>query len=1074
MNLIRTAIDRPIAVISAVLMVVMFGLVALQNIPIQLAPDVNRPVITVETTWAGAAPAEIEREITNRQEEEMAGLEGLQEITGRAEQGRSRVTLEFAVGTNMDRALLLVANRLDRVNGYPDETDEPTLDTAGAEDSPIAWFIVRRVKGNDRPVHEFGDFVEDVIKDRIERVPGVSRVNIYGGSEQEIHVTVEPRLLARYGLTVSDMTAALRAANASISAGDVDEGKRRYVIRTEGELNKLEEIRKVVLRSSNDPATGRMARVTVNDVAEVSFGYKEPTSSIRVLGEPALAFNAVRETGANVIETMKGIAEALDQLNASAVPAAGLAMTQVYDETVYIESAITLVRQNIWVGGTMAALVLLLFLRSLRATFVISIAIPVSVIGAFVAMAALGRSINVISLAGLAFAVGMVVDAAIVVLENIYRLREEGRPIREAAYEGARQVWGAVLVSALTTVMVFIPILVMQLEVGQLFRDIAVAISVSVLLSLLVSITVIPALARYLWGRRASATGEPKSSVPRRLPLPGIDGLARLFVRAVMAFAHAVVRSRMLAIVVVALVVAVTSLAAWRYLPKLEYLPEGNRNLVFGIIIPPPGYNLATMTGIAEGIESEVRPLWSIESGPESAPGGPPKIQRFFFVATRASTFLGAISEQPQRAGELIDVLRKPVFREPGTYGFINQPSIFGRGIGGGRLIELDISGNNLANILEVAVRAVRKTVEVMPLDQGNQLRPNPGLELGAPEIRVLPDRTRLADNGVSARELGDSLDAFNDGLRVAEVTIGSKRMDLTLRGPERNVTETQGIANLPIVTSSGMIIPASSLADIVLTAGPTEIRHRERFRTVTLEIRPAPNVPLEAAIETLQTGVIDVLQKEGLPGEVRMRLSGTADKLTQTWNAMVVELLLALAIVYLVMAVLFESFIYPLIILLSVPLAAAGGVGGLVVLNFYHFQPLDMLTLLGFVILIGIVVNNAILLVHQTLFHLREDGLDPDAAILAATHDRIRPIFMSTVTSVVGMLPLVLFPGAGSELYRGLGSVVVGGLSLSAVLTLLIIPPMLTLLVGTLEKGGRSKTDEPLVPDRRLPAPGE
>ena len=224
MNLIRTAIDRPIAVIAAVLMVVMFGLVALQNIPIQLAPDVNRPVITLETTWAGAAPAEIEREITNRQEEEMAGLEGLQEITGRAEQGRSRVTLEFAVGTNMDRALLLVANRLDRVNGYPDETDEPTLDTAGAEDSPIAWFIVRRVTGNDRPVHEFGDFVEDVIKDRIERVPGVSRVNIYGGSEEEIHVTVEPRLLARYGLTISDMTAALRAANASISAGDVDEG----------------------------------------------------------------------------------------------------------------------------------------------------------------------------------------------------------------------------------------------------------------------------------------------------------------------------------------------------------------------------------------------------------------------------------------------------------------------------------------------------------------------------------------------------------------------------------------------------------------------------------------------------------------------------------------------------------------------------------------------------------------------------------------------------------------------------------------------------------------------------------
>ncbi len=1078
MNLIRTAIDRPIAVVAAVLMVVMFGLVALETIPIQLAPDVNRPVITVTTTWGGAAPAEIEREITNRQEEEMSGLEGLREITGRAEQGRSSITLEFEVGTDMDRALLLVANRLDRVNGYPDEADEPSLDTAGSEDSPIAWFIVRRQEGNERPVHEFGDFVEDIIKDRIERVAGVSRVNVYGSSEREIQVTVLPQLLARYGLTVSEVTQALRAANASLSAGDVDEGKRRYVVRTEGELNRLDDIGKVVLRSYDDPETGRLARVTVNDVASVDFGYKEPTSHIRVQGESAIAFNAVRETGANVIETMEGIAEAVEELNDSIVPAARLKLTQVYDETVYIHSAIALVRQNIWVGGSLAALILLLFLRSLRATFVISIAIPVSVIGAFVAMAALGRSINVISLAGLAFAVGMVVDAAIVVLENIYRLREAGRPIREAAYEGARQVWGAVMVSALTTVMVFIPILVMELEVGQLFRDIAVAISVSVLLSLIVSITVIPALARFLWSGRRSASADGTPEAVKRLPLPGLDGLARLFVRVIMAFARAVVRSRTLALAVVVLVVAAATVAAWRYLPKLEYLPEGNRNLVFGIIIPPPGYNLDTMTEIAEGIEGEIRPHWSIVSGPDAAPGEPPKIKRFFFVATRASTFLGAISEEPQRAGELIEVLREPVFREPGTFGFINQPSIFGRGIGGGRKIDLDISGNELEQVIEVAQRAVRRVVQAMPLEAGNQLRPNPGLELGAPEVRVFPDRTKLADNGVTARELGETLDAFNDGLRVAEVTVGSNRMDLTLQGPESNVIETQGIAALPVVTSSGMIIPASSLAEVLMTAGPTEIRHRERFRTVTLEIRPAPDIPLEAAIETLQSQVIDPLQAEGLPPGVRMRLAGTADKLSETWHAMLLELLLALAIVYLVMAVLFESFLYPLIILLSVPLAAAGGVGGLVVLNQHHFQPLDMLTLLGFVILIGIVVNNAILLVHQTLFHMREEDLRPDDAILAATRDRIRPIFMSTLTSVAGMLPLVLFPGAGSELYRGLGSVVVGGLSLSAVLTLLIIPPMLSLLVRLLEReraaAPPSEPAEAISSEPRLPAPGE
>jgi HAE1 family hydrophobic/amphiphilic exporter-1 len=1059
MNLIRIAIERPIAVIAAVLMVIMFGLVALETIPIQLAPDVNRPTITVSTLWPGAAPAEIEREIINRQEEEMAGLESLEEVTSSSQQGRGRLTLEFNVGTNMDRALLLVANRLDRVSGYPEETDEPTLDTAGSEDNAIAWFIIRRAPGNERPIHEYGDFVRDVVKDRIERVPGVSRVNVFGDSERE--------MLARYGLTVSEIIRAMRAANASMSAGDVDEGKRRYTVRAEGELNNLQTIREVVLRSDMDQASGRLARVTVGDVALVSFGYKEPVSNIRILGESAIAFNATRETGANVIETMAGIAEAVEELNQRAIPGQNLTLLQVYDETVYINSAIELVRQNIWVGGTLAAIILLLFLRSIRATLVISLAIPVSVIGAFVAMAALGRSINVISLAGIAFAVGMVVDAAIVVLENIYRLRERGLPAHEAAFRGASEVWGAVLVSALTTVMVFIPILIMQLEVGQLFRDIAVAISVAVMLSLIVSITVIPALSRYLLGGRK---GLPETSIVR-LRMPLLDNLAEAFVAMVMGFVRLVVRSRALALGTVAAVTLLASLGAWQFLPKLEYLPEGNRNLVFGIIIPPPGYNLDTMTEIAEGIEAEIRPHWKTVSGPESAPGEPPKIERFFFVATRARTFLGAISVEPQRAGELIEVLQEPVFREPGTFGFINQPSIFGRGIGSGRKIDLDISGPDLEVILEVAGQAARRVVEVLPIDQGNQLRPNPGLELGAPELRVIPDRLRLADNGVTALELGETIDTFNDGLRIAEITVGSDRMDLTLKGPQDNVGETQGIENLPVVTSSGRIVPTASLADVVLTAGPTEIRHRERFRTVTLEIRPAPGVPLEVAIELLRDEVIAPLAEEGLPPGIRLGVSGTADKLTQTWDAMVIELLLALAIVFLVMAVLFESFIYPLIILLSVPLAAAGGVAGLALLNTRVFQPLDMLTLLGFVILIGIVVNNAILLVHQTLHHLRVESMTPDAAILEATRNRIRPIFMSTLTSVFGMLPLVLFPGAGSELYRGLGSVVVGGLSLSAVLTLLVVPPMLTMLVGPLERRHAARAAHGRHPE---PAAGE
>jgi len=822
------------------------------------------------------------------------------------------------------------------------------------------------------------------------------------------------------------------------------------VVRTEGELTTPAQVAAVVLRSESDQASGRIGRVTVGDIAEVTFGYKDPTARIRTLGQPALAVNAVRDAGANVIEVMQGIRDAIAELKETSLAAEGLTIEQVYDETVYIDSAINLVRSNIVIGGILAAGVLLLFLRSGRATLVVSLAIPVSVVGSFVAMAALGRSLNVISLAGIAFAVGMVVDAAIVVLENIYRHRQRGLPPREAAELGARQVWGAILVSALTTVLVFVPILVMRLEVGQLFRDIAVAISVAVLLSLVVSVTVIPALSQRLLSERAGSLRKP-------LRLPVIDGFAAVFTRAVIAFTRRVMQNRALAIGVVVVITGVSAVSTWAFLPKLDYLPDGNRNLILGIILPPPGYNLDTTTGIARELEDSIRHLWATESGPEAEPDAPPKMKNFFYVAARASTFVGAAAVEPSRVEELIPVLREPVFKEPGTYGFISKRSLFGRGIGGGRTVNLDISGPDLEQVLVVAQRAAREVGRVLPLREGNQFRPLPGLELGAPEVRVVPDPLRLADAGVTARELGQTVDAFNDGLRVAEITSDGRRIDLTLLGAQGRIRQTQGIDSLPVVTSSGQILPASSLADVVVTAGPTEIRHVERVRTITLEVRPRNDLPLEAAMDLLRAEVIDKVTAAGLPPGVKMRLSGTADKLTQAWNHIVLDLLVAVIIVYLVMAVLFESFVLPLIIMFSVPVATAGGVAGLALLNTYTFQPLDMLTMLGFVILIGIVVNNAILIVHQTLYHTRADGMSMTDGTVEAVRNRIRPIFMSTLTSVFGMLPLVVFPGAGSELYRGLGSVVLGGLALSAVLTLLTVPPLMSLAAGVVKPRGRA-----------------
>ena len=1038
MKLISASLERPIAIVSVIFMTIILGMLALDRIPIQIAPDVNKPVISITTYWYGASPYEMEREIVNRQEEALKGVEGVKEITASTNEGRSVVTLEFDVASNMEKSLLLVSNKLNQIEDYPEDAGEPTIDTAGLDDNAIAWFIVTKTEGNNKNIAAYGDVVEDIIQDGIERVPGVARTNAYGSSETELRITINPEKMAYYGLTVPGVIKTIQSANSSISAGDIEEGKRKYIVRAEGEISSEKEVNDIVLISEQN-VNGRYGRVIVSDIAEVEFTYKEPRSIIRFLGQSSIAINAVRETGANVIEVMEEVKSTIKNLNNEVLPDLGLKIQQVYDETIYIDSAVNLVTQNIWIGGALAIIILLLFLRSWQSTIVISISIPISIVAAFVAMALLGKSINVLSLAGIAFAVGMVVDAAIVVLENIYRLKERGESNKSASLLGASQVWQAVMVSALTTVLVFIPILVMKLEAGQLFQDIAVAISVAVLMSLLVSITILPALTNWLFRYKDTKYFE----------IPFLDSFSKKIFKLIINYVSYSINSKKFSFVLVSCLITGTLFISYIMLPKMEYLPEGNRNLIFGIMLPPPGYNLNTLTNIAESVENKVKHLWASETGTKSKKGEPPKIDNYFFVAGAGDrTLFGASAVEETRVKELIPVLSSSLMGEPATFGFFTQPGLFVRGYGGGRSIDLNIIGSDLNMITSTAQQAAGLIFKNFPRKEGNQLRPKPGLVLGSPEIQIQPNRIKLADNNVTAEELALGIDAFNSGVRVDEILVNSKRMDLTLMGKENSIKETQGIENIPIVTSDGKVIPVSSLSNILYTTGPTEIRHIEGERAITLQIKPADNIALESAIEVIDNKVVKVLEDKGLPPGVKLDISGTANELTTTWKAMATNLIVSLLMVYLLMTILFESFRYPFIIMLSVPPAAAGGVIGLSLINLKSFQALDMLTIVGFVILSGIVVNNAILIVHRTLQVIKNQRLSVNNAIIEATKNRIRPIFMSTLTSVFGMLPLVLFPGAGSELYKGLGSVVVGGLSLSAILTLLIVPPMLKLFL--------------------------
>jgi HAE1 family hydrophobic/amphiphilic exporter-1 len=718
----------------------------------------------------------------------------------------------------------------------------------------------------------------------------------------------------------------------------------------------------------------------------------------------------------------------------------------------------------------------------------------------------LGTSLNVISLAGLAFAIGMFIDNAIVVLENIYRRHSLGEPPFTAAVRGTQEVWGAILASSLTNIAVFLPVIFMQEEAGQLFRDIALAITGALALSVVVAVTVIPAAtARLFRGHGKLNFGETKAE-PRSQRMDGSNGEAashmpahpvhdaaqnrgqstwkrRLnqfavgpmnafgagFSATVTGVNRWALRSVPRRLLVVGVMIGASMGLTWIFWPKVEYLPTGNRNLVFGILLPPPGYNLDELLAMGRIVENELHPYFDVDVGtPEAEALDAPVIDDFFFVARGRQVFIGLRAVDPARAAELVPLVMR-IGREKlvGTIAVASQLSLFGRGLEGGRVIDVEITGPELGRLVAMGGQIMGQVMQLLP---NSMPRPIPSLDLSSPELHVTPKLLQAADMRVSAADLGFTVNALVDGAYVSDYFLNGKKIDLTVTGKRPSSMgqgesedafrwNTQDVEALPIATPMGQLVPLSALADVQLDSGPEQVNHRERVRAITIQVSPPPEVPLEAAMLTIENQIVRPLVESGqLEGGYQINMAGTADKLRDTWKALRFNFLLASIITYLLMAALFESWLYPLVIIFSVPLGAVGGILGLWLLNGYLWmthdlfvpQTLDVLTMLGFVILVGTVVNNPILIVHQALNHIREDGMAFHDAVLESTRTRLRPIFATTVTTVLGLLPLVLFPGAGSELYRGLGAVLLGGLVISTVFTLFLIPALFSLAMDT------------------------
>jgi HAE1 family hydrophobic/amphiphilic exporter-1 len=1111
-RLVEGSVRHPVTVIVGVILVTLAGMLALRTLPIQLTPTVESTIVSVSTFWEGASPSEVERSIVEKQEEKLQGVAGVRQMTSQSSQNTGQIRLEFAVGTDKDDALREVSDRLRQVGSYPPGVDQPVVEASDPQDRDyIAWIVLEGGDDATFDIRTLQDFAEDRIKPRLERVNGVSQVGVLGGREREVQVRFDATRLAQRGLTVDELVAALAAANRNASAGSIREAKSEVAVRAIGQFAGVDEVGAVVV------ATREGRPVLVRDLADVVVTHKKPGGFVRSSGRPVIAINVQQEVGSNVVEVMGGVRAALDELNADggtlAVESVKLGLSPplrlrlVYDQTVYIDDALALVRDNIWQGGLLATLTLLLFLRSWRAIVIIGIAIPISLIGTVTVLLALGRSVNVISLAGLGFAVGMLVDNAIVVLENTWRHMEMGKSPLRAAIDATNEVWRAVLGSTLTTVVVFVPILLVQDEVGQLFRDIAIALSVSVLLSMVVSITVVPAasarLLRPLRGGTASLT------------TAGWSGrLSTLVARGIYRLSGSRVASGLLAL----LLTAISLVGSWALVPPQDYLPRGNRNLVFGLILAPPGTSLDRQVEMAERIETTIRPYWeagrlaegstereAAEADLAEVPVAPwmswkvgetikpSPVENYFVVGFAGTMFHGGVATDGDRATANEYLLNHATRSEvlPGTLAFAFQVPLFRTSGSSGSAVRVDF----IADDLDAVTRAAGATFgRLMGAFGPGSIQPDPpSFNLPGPELRLKPDHRALADAGLGPATLATSVLAAGDGALVGEYRLGGESIDLkvieagsALAGERVASRDLGELLDAPIATPGGRTVALGSIARIERGTAPTQINHVDRQRAVSLQVTAPQTMALDEAIRTIE-GTLAAGREDGsIPPAVRTAVAGSASKLGEIRATLLGDgtaiglvgssMFLALLVCYLVMVVLFQSFTLPLVILFSVPLACVGGFAALFAVFLWSLsvplmpmQTLDVLTMLGFVVLIGVVVNNAILIVHQARTFMlgtadetpsdlafrglpgaptpaKGQPLPPRAAIAESLRTRIRPILMSSLTSVTALLPLILAPGPGSELYRGLGAVVAGGLLVSTVFTIFLVPLVLSL----------------------------
>ncbi|RUL49803.1 efflux RND transporter permease subunit [Lysinibacillus antri] len=1006
MKLIKTSITRPVGVIMFVVVAIVLGFISLMGLKIDLFPKMELPIAVVVTNYTGASPQEIEELITAPIESSVGTIQGIDTIQSISQQGSSLVIMQFDFGRDIDDALIDVREKIDQINGMlPDVSNDPMVMRLDPNAIPVVYASITGAE-----LSKLQDIAENEVQPALERASGVASAGISGGIEREIQVNLNPALLSNYGINGSQIISVLGAENRSISAGTIQRGNKDIQLRIVGEYTTVEDIKntKISLPDGNS--------IKVSDVAEVVDTFKEQTSLSLVNGEETLMFSIMKQSDANTVEVAEEVQKVMVELNEK-FKERGLKMTTIMDTSVYISDSIDSVVNNMIVGGALAAIILLLFLRSFKATLVIGLSMPIAIISTFTLMYFTGETLNIISMGGLALGIGMMVDSSIVILENIFKKRQEGLSVKDASVEGASELVSAVIASTLTTAVVFLPVVFVDGLASQIFRPLSLSVVFSLTASLICAITLIPMLS-------SKMLGNVKITIDDEEPKDFFNRILNKFKN----FYGKVLEKALKRRKTVILIVLAAFIGSFALLPVvgMELMPTSDSGQVSITATIQNGSQLEETNAVVTEINNRISKYEDIIEVNSTSVGG--STDGISPGSTNVASFMIQLVKSTERditTKEFVAEVSELVSDIPGAEITVIDSN---QGMATGSPIQVQIKGDNLDVLKDLS----QQVVWILEDIEGT-LNVESSVADGSPEIQVIVDRELATAYGLSYQQVMSEINLAFYGQVATQYKENGSEYDVKVSFSEESTTTVRDLETMMIRNAEGVNIPLSAVAKLVQVQGPSQISRQEQVRGVNVT-----SDVIGRDLGSITQEINEEIAMISTPDGYEISTGGQSEQMLESFGQLALALILGIFLVYMVMAVQFESFVTPFVIMFSMPTMIIGVILGLFVMNV----SLSLPGFIGLIMLAGIVVNNGILLVEYINI-LRDKGMERMQAIVEAGKSRLRPIFMTTATTVLAMIPLALAIGEGAETQQPMAVVVVFGLTVSTIFTLVFVPVM-------------------------------